>query len=325
MAPLSRILVAIKDPWARSLPGADKALQLARALGAEVRLFHGLTDPVLVDVRQMPSLAGLERQRRERVLERLTTVARRLGGRVRVTAAAEWDFPACDAVIRAAQRFRATLIVAGPHAGVHHMPWLLRFTDLELLRRSPTPILLIKTRQPYQRPVVLAALDPNRARAKPAGLDTLILCHGSAVARALHGRLHAIHAFNPSPVISMFTPAVAIGGARTRKAAQSSARAALDRTVRPAAVARSRTHLVARHRVEAIDRVAREIGAGIVVMGAVRRSPPQRWISGHTAEKLLDRLACDVLVVKPKGFARRISATARGVQMIAHSGVQSGY
>ncbi len=324
MAPIPRILVAIKNPWARALPGADKALQLARALGAEVRLFHGLTDPVLVDVRQIQSLAGLEQERRERVLERLTTVARRLGGRVRVTAAAEWDFPASEAVIRAAQRFRATLIVAGPHAGAHHMPWLLRFTDLELLRRSPVPVLLVKTRSPYERPVVLVALDPSLARAKPAGLDALILRHGSTVARALRGELHAIHAFQPSPLSAMFTPADTAGGARTRMA-QSSARAALDRTVRAAAVARSRTHLVARHRVEAIERVAREIRAAIVVMGAVGRSPPRRWVSGNTSEKLLDRLACDVLVVKPRGFANRISPAARGVQMIAHSGVQSGY
>ena len=317
MAPISRILVAVKNPWARSLPGAAKALQLARALGASVRLFHALTAPVLVDVRQMPSLTGLEQQRRERVLERLQLIARRLGGPVGVSVAAEWDFPECEAVIRAAQRFRATLIVAGPHAGVHHMPWLLRFTDLELLRRSPVPVLLVKTRPSYERPVVLAALDPSLARAKPAGLDARILRHGATVARALQGELHAVHAFHPSPMSAMLAATDAIDGAR--------ARAALERAVRPAAVARSRTHLVARHRVEAIDRVAHEIEARIVVMGMVHRSGPQRWVSGHTAEKLLDRLACDVLVVKPRGFASRISRTARGMQMIAHSGVQSGY
>jgi hypothetical protein len=39
---IHRILVAIKDPRARAIPAIAKAAQLARALGAEVRLFHAI-------------------------------------------------------------------------------------------------------------------------------------------------------------------------------------------------------------------------------------------------------------------------------------------
>lgn len=40
MSPIHRIVVAIKDPWGRSLPEVRKAAQLARGLGARAQLFH---------------------------------------------------------------------------------------------------------------------------------------------------------------------------------------------------------------------------------------------------------------------------------------------
>ena len=326
MATIPRILVAVKNPWARSMPAVEKAVQLARSLHAEVRLFHGLSDPVVVDVREIQNLPRLERNRSDRVLAQLESVAKRQGRGVTVTVGAEWDFPAHEAVIRAAQQFKAALVVAELHPATHRMPWLLRFTDFELLRLSSMPVLLVKLRRPYERPAVLAALDPSQARAKPAGLDAQILHYGSTVARALRGALHAVHACNSFTTASALPRIGATGtvGIETAARSQAQARAALDRTVR-STVVRSRRHVVSRHPVDAIDEVARQIGAGIVVMGAISRSGPRRLMIGNTAEKLLDRLSCDVLVVKPIDFPNRVPTKPRGAQMIVHSGVQAGY
>jgi universal stress protein E len=37
-------------------------------------------------------------------------------------------------------------------------------------------------------------------------------------------------------------------------------------------------------------------------MGAISRSGIKRLFVGHTAERVIDRLGCDVLVLKPAGF-----------------------
>jgi nucleotide-binding universal stress UspA family protein len=44
---------------------------------------------------------------------------------------------------------------------------------------------------------------------------------------------------------------------------------------------------------------AREIDAGLVLMGAVSRRRLERWFVGSTAEAALDRLPCNVWVEKP--------------------------
>ena len=49
MQSVRRVLVAVKDPGARSMPGVKKAAQIAKAFGAQLELFHGLSQTILVD------------------------------------------------------------------------------------------------------------------------------------------------------------------------------------------------------------------------------------------------------------------------------------
>jgi universal stress protein E len=95
------------------------------------------------------------------------------------------------------------------------------------------------------------------------------------------------------------------------------ARASFGRCARREHVPLARQHFVKRNPVLAIPETAREVGADIVVMGAVSRSGLRRVFIGNTAERVLNQLRCDVLVVKPRRFARRVSRRPRGAQLVA--------
>ena len=82
-------------------------------------------------------------------------------------------------------------------------------------------------------------------------------------------------------------------------------------------VMRTRAHLLTGNPVTVIPRQARELGAQIVVMGAVSRSGLMRVLIGNTAERVLEALPCDVLVVKPDGFAQRVAQEPRGMRVVA--------
>ncbi len=45
---------------------------------------------------------------------------------------------------------------------------------------------------------------------------------------------------------------------------------------------------------------ARAQGTDLVVMGALARSALKRRVVGSTAEKVLDHLPCDILIVRPE-------------------------
>lgn len=319
MATIRRILVAIKDPWARTPATAAKAAQLARALGARLQLFHALSNPLYLDMAEVEgvSLSKLEEREHARASRRLALLARRLAGTgVRVESAVEWDFPPHEAVIRAARRFGADLIVAERHETSHHLPWLLRFTDFELLRLAPVPVLLVKTRQAYDRPAVLAAVDPTHAYSKPLRLDQEILHRAAQLTQALHGSLHAVFAYDPLPIAAQ--PGLTLGDAAEVIAADARAYAkkTLARVLNGASIPESRRHLVPRHPIDAIQGTAASLGISIVVMGAISRSGLKRLVLGNTAERVFDQLPCDVLVVKPKRFASRVPRASRGPQLM---------
>ena len=120
------------------------------------------------------------------------------------TSSADWDYPPYEAIIRKSQRLSADLLVVENHHGTGRHParWLLAYTDWELLRLCPIPVLLVKNRRLYHRPRVLAAVDPSHAFAKPSNLDRQILRAGAQLVHALHGELHALHVFHPGvPVV----------------------------------------------------------------------------------------------------------------------------
>ncbi|HLJ39588.1 MAG TPA: universal stress protein [Steroidobacteraceae bacterium] len=319
-----RILAAVKDPGARRLAGLRKAARLAKGFDAQLVLFHALAEPLYVgglDGDFSPlyeNPRGLEQRIREAALRRLERMAERLRRTgIRVTVSAEWDFPPYEAIVREAWRIKADLIVAEQHPGRHFAAGLLHLNDWELLRSSPVPVLLVKSARAPHRPVVLAAVDPDHTYAKPPRLDRQILTTAAAITRALGGALHAAYAYVPLPLTAFSDGA--LSDEQVLHLESHTARVAagkLERLVRGVAIRKSRQHVVGRHPVDAIAQLAQQTHSAIVVMGAISRSGISTWLIGNTAEKLLDRLACDVLVVKPAGRARAPRRKRRGARYV---------
>jgi universal stress protein E len=321
--PIRRILVAVKEIRGNNAPTLRKAARLARALGARLELFHAMTEPVPVDalLSANQSLKKFETDVRQRYLRRLESLAaplRRNG--LAVSIAAEWDFPAQEALIRHALRTRADLIIVQRHAGRHIAPWFLRYTDWELLRQSPVPVLLVKTTRQYESARVLAAIDPRHTFDKTARLDDDILGHANRIATATGGQLHAVHTYVPT-LVGMSPAELSAPDATARITAHAAgiAEAGFEKTLRAARLGRlspERRHLLIGHAVDAIPELARKLRCDLVVMGAMSRSGLKRLAIGNTAERLLDDLPCDLLIVKPAAFASSIPRRARGPQRI---------
>src|SRR3954470_20359172 len=249
MQPIRRILVAIKDPAARSLPALNKAAQIAKGLNAQLTLFHDIATPLYAEALQgrdidLKSWQREVQNRRREQLEKLAARVRKHG--IDVDVAADWDYPPAEAIIRKAQRISADLLVIENHHGTGRHParWLLAYTDWELLRLCPLPVLLVKNRRLYHRPRVLAAVDPSHAYAKPGNLDRQILRAGAQLVHALHGELHALHVFHGGVPIIPAMPDGPILDVAAERELERAARRKLERAVDGFDVKRSHCHLV---------------------------------------------------------------------------------
>lgn len=319
---IRKILVAIKNPDARHQPGAWKALRIAKSLGASVEFFHAISSPVFLELQPLTgqSIAELRREAlalRLKRLERILARARVLG--VKATATVEWDFPPHEAIVRRSTRSRADLIVAEYHRGSRGLgPWLMRLTDWELLRTSPVLVLLLKNSRPWRKGVLLAAVDPSHAHAKPSRLDSRLLDQGRLLAARLGGQLHVMHANSPeSFALTLGDPAFDAAAVQaTYEQLKARNLELFNAFAARARVPEARRHVVESSPHTGIPVVARKIGADLLIMGAVSRSGLKRVFIGNTAERVLAELPCDVLVVKPASFRKRVPGRVRGMKVI---------
>ncbi len=307
---IRHILVAIDDVQRAHRAQLRKAAVLAHAAGASVELFHAITAPdpasgypqtvtAATMVRERAAIATRERSRLERLARNAAF------GKVAVTCSVAWDYPPHEAVIRRALKTGTDLVIAATHSHGRGARLLLRNTDWELIRHCPLPVLLVKSPRAYHKPVVLAAVDPFHAHARPADLDARLLRSGKALARLLHGRLQLLHAYMPlvsvQPMPVTAAPLVLLPPGAEAAHGREIARAIAKLAAR-AGVPRSACHVCMGEVTTELGAMARRLHVGLVVMGAVSRSALLRLIVGNTAERVLDKLGCDVLVIKPRGF-----------------------
>lgn len=303
---IQRILVAIADCDLKSSPALAKAVALARQSGATLTLFHSLYSPEVAGERLFsPDTLSRDIESavnaRKHQLEGLAGPLRKEGMRVRIRV--RWDYPVYESIVREALREKSDLVVAESHRHTRLARVVLSNTDWQLIRLCPVPVLFVKTARPYERARILAAVDPMHAHAKPAGLENDILAAGRQFAETFNGRLHAIHVYQlatpfTSGVLMEPVPLPVNVTERQRQRVTREFDALLKAYELPA----GRRHLRAGNAAEEITAVAGKIEAGIVVMGAVSRSGLKRLFVGSTAERVIDRLNCDVLVLKPAGF-----------------------
>jgi universal stress protein E len=303
---LKRILVAIADCEGKNTAALDKAVALARPGGATVTLFHSLYNPEIAG----EGLLGpdmLERDieaavcARKELLGRLARSLERDGIRARVRV--RWDYPVHESIVREVLREKSDLVVAESHRHTRLARAVLSNTDWQLIRLCPSPVLFVKTARPYDRARILAAVDPMHAHAKPAALDADILAMADALAKAFNGRLHAAHVYQfATPFTSgvLMEPVPLPVNVTERQLER--IRAEFDTLVGKYRLPAGRRHLRAGSAALELVAIADRIGAGVVVMGAISRSGLKRLFVGHTAERVIDRLPCDVLVLKPTGF-----------------------
>jgi universal stress protein E len=308
--PIRQILVAIGD--VRRIPRGElrKAGILARAARAKVELFHAIDEPD--PERSFPETATFEEvetlratiaQKYERCLERFARDPALRG--VSVRCRASWDYPPHAAVVRRALATHSDLVIAAARGHRFGARMVLRNTDWELIRHCPVPLLLVKSPRAYRRPLVLAAVDPLHKHARPASLDLRLLQAGGELARLLHGSLQVFHAYMPlvsvPPMATAAAPLVMMPPEAEAVHAEQVTRV-IGAFADKAGIARRRCHLRMGEVADELGTFARRSGTAIVVMGAVSRSALARLFIGNTAERTLDRLNCDVLIVKPRGF-----------------------
>jgi nucleotide-binding universal stress UspA family protein len=278
-------------------PTSDAALRravtLAKAAKGRIHVLHAYAWPVRgvlpYDMTIPAGVADAIRAGIEEKLAELRAGVEREGVSATAEASAE---TAVEAVVGAAEKLGAGLIVMGTRGltGIKHV--VLGSVAERTVRLAPCPVLSVKEDDaggPARR--ILAATDFS-----PTGEHACAVA--ASLAKQLGAELHVAHAFDiPLTVVTPYEVTIPDGLIRDSRAA---ARKKLDATV---AVLKSdgveaKTHLTEVPAAPAIADLAREIAADLVVIGTRGHTGLKHVLLGSVAERTLRLAPCPVLTVK---------------------------
>lgn len=319
MEEISRILCVI-DPTVEEQPALERASWIARHTGASLHLFLCYYNEYLAGNRFYDA-NSLERLRenvmedfRQR-LERLAEPQRTQG--LTVTTQADWGHPLHDCIARMAAAMNADLVFKDTHHHSAMLRGILTNTDWNLIRNCASPLWFVKPFRMSSRPLFLSAVDPMNTHDKPAALDDKILSLARTLGKATGGELHAFHAYDPRLAVAAITTNAYVPTALLSEEIEKDMRARHEGRFRELTdsheIPEAGLHLVSGLVYQELPALAEALKATVVVMGAVARNRLKRIYIGSTAERTLEHLPCDMLVVKPDWYC----APAEALEEIA--------
>jgi universal stress protein E len=300
-------ILVIANPLIREQPAIAKAAKLARWFGAEIEL-------LICDTRnlrqvhtegELPALSNaFLSDNLEALIEEFAVPLRDAG--IGVATHIIGGDPLHEAVVSWMRNSPADLVVKDTHHHSFAKRALGLNTDWHLIRTCPAPLLLTKPAIWGSPPVLMAAVDPGHVNDRSGILDHRILDVTTTLAKCSSALVHAAHAYFPSPLAAAAVAGIPMAGASPHTLATDlSVRISQVRTLGDEfAIAPQNLHVETAMAAEYLPRMAGECRADIVVMGAISRSSLGSLFIGSTAERVLEALPCDVLVVKPMDFAR---------------------
>lgn len=291
------VILTVLDPGNEEQSALARAIHLAKRLGMHLDLFICDYDASLVADKFLDKegLKSAKRQVTENHLDFLEGLAGRVADEgIPYTAQAAWDRPLHEAIIRQVLRTDPRYVLKDTHFHSAISRALFTNTDWHLINNCPAPLWLVKPGNDFQKPSIMAAVDPLHKHDKPAALDARILSEACELGDSLDGVTQAFHAFNP--YLESDYPQ------RIESLHDEALRQLTDRFQ----LGDDRVHLIAGVTSDIFPQVMSDQNVDLVVMGSLARSRLENAIIGSTAEKVMDQLSCDLLIIKPKGFCSPI-------------------
>jgi universal stress protein E len=287
-------------------PALARGVRLARQNDAKLTAMTVIEEHpaqahvILRSLHVTDALEAIEREYREQ-LEQLVQPVRDAGLAVETVVAHGSIF--IEVVRVALQRQHDLVIKTVGSEGIVHRTFF-GSTDMHLLRKCPTPLWLIKPGEPEAFRQILVPLDPTMEDGMKHDLGMNLLKLATSLAEMDGAKVMIVHAWRAYEEDTLrkymepkqFEEYVRAWG---QEASNRACRfiSAFGREIKSESM-----HLVQGEPGFVIPKFVKDHDIDLVVMGTLGSLGQRGMFIGDTAERILNRLECSVLAVKPSGF-----------------------
>ena len=207
-----------------------------------------------------------------------------------------WQKHLYEAVINATEESNYDLVLKRPNK---HSLLDRIFTpvDWNLLRHCPAPIMLIKSSEPWKHNRILASIDATSTDEGHQLINDNILSYAEQLTDHFDTDLHLVNAYPLVNVAFAMVPEVTAPD-DLHKYVQDQHEEACGKWADKYNISREKVHVKEGAPEIVVSELAQSLETDVVMIGSAGRTGLSGVLIGNTAELLLDKLECDILVIK---------------------------
>lgn len=260
-------ILVVYDPTTVDQPALNRAAVIAEAEGVKVHVYSCIHSDTSSIVDEQGAVAGQEAT--------LAAAVKPLQDKgIAVSTEVEWDKDWYQAVVKAAERNGSDAVLKSSQRHSKGQRRLKKTSDWTLIRDCACPVLLVKSEANRNRRKVLAAIDITGKKEIYGELNDNVLSFCKRYIDADNAEVDFISAHSD------------LAGRPDR-----------GTLIRTCGVDTSRVHIAMGDPDDVIVAKAEELGVNLVVIGNSARSGLYALMNTNTAEKVLDKLDCDLLAL----------------------------
>jgi len=267
---MNRFLV-VYDPTRDEQPALERAAMIAWKVGASLHLYACIYNDAVGADPESEQVDLLIKQQEKRLEKRLAAIA---GEGVATSMEVEWhkDWP--NAAVKAAERHSADMLFKSSFKHSVSERLLKSSSDWTVIRECFCPVMLVKNTDRPEVPRILAGIDISVRAHSYEELNDHILEFSRRLVASELAEVHVVNAFPDYRVKPKRKELMEVSG--------------LDR---------EHVHVKLGPPERVLVEMAKRLEATLVIVGNSHRSGLAAMMHPNTAEKILDKLDCNVLAM----------------------------
>ena len=296
-------ILAVIDPSKEQQKGLLRSFELAKKSGASITAFlsiydfsYEMTTMLSHDERDAMREAVIQSKRQS--IENLIAPYQ---GELTINCEVIWHNRPFEAIIAHVIDHEYDLVVKGTHQHDTLKSVIFTPTDWHLIRKCPTPVLLVKEHAWPENGHVLAAVHASCEDEQHQSLNHRIIKDAQFVAHLATADVHLVNSYPGTPVnIAIEIPE--FNASDFNESVKAHHKTCTESIATQYGISSEFCHVKEGLPEDVIPMIANKIDAELVVIGTVGRTGFSAALIGNTAEHVIDSLNCDVLALKPEGY-----------------------
>jgi universal stress protein E len=216
---------------------------------------------------------------------------------IEISTEVHWQKNLHNAVMASMNTANFDLVIKGtkPHSIVDR---IFTHSDWNLLRHCQAPVLLVKSAKPWANNRILASIDATSHDEGHRLINENILDFAEHLADHFKTDLHLVNSYPMVALAFAMVPEVTAPD-DIQKYITEQHRDECEHYAEKYNINDDHIHITEGDPDDVVEIMAKEIEADLIVIGTVAREGLSGVLLGNTAERIVDRVSCDVLVIKP--------------------------